>query len=131
MSVAALSALLLAFLVADGVRALDANPDAGLRLPTFIASHMVLQRFPARAALWGWANPGANVTVELIYGGVEDLTIRTGADAGGGAARTARRLRMESIEPFFGSRVVARAVATADAAGAWHLSLSPQPAGRA
>jgi hypothetical protein len=110
----ALGALLLANV---GVRALDADlgvggraapaPDAGLRLPTFIASHMVLQRFPARAALWGWANPGANVTVELIYDSVDAGTIRTGAGGdgggdGGGAAstRTARRLRMKNVEPF-------------------------------
>jgi hypothetical protein len=33
-----------------------------LLLPAFIASNMVLQRAPARAVLWGWATPGAQVT---------------------------------------------------------------------
>lgn len=34
-----------------------------LRLPTFIASHMVLQREPLRAVLWGWAEPLSNISI--------------------------------------------------------------------
>ena len=41
---------------------------AELKLPTFIASHMVLQREPMRSRLWGWAAPMANVTVSLDAG---------------------------------------------------------------
>lgn len=36
-----------------------------LRLPTFVDSHMVLQRAPQNARVWGWASPGTNVTVTL------------------------------------------------------------------
>jgi sialate O-acetylesterase len=38
---------------------------ASLRLPTFVDSHMVLQREPQSARLWGWADPGSTITVEL------------------------------------------------------------------
>jgi len=34
-----------------------------LQLPPFLASHMVLQRAPAAAKLWGTAAPGAKITV--------------------------------------------------------------------
>lgn len=36
-----------------------------LRLPTFIDSHMVLQRSPQKARVWGWAGYNANVTARL------------------------------------------------------------------
>ena len=53
--------------------------DATLTLPTFIASHMVLQRAPLQARLWGWTKPGKNVTATLD----QDLTITTTAGASG------------------------------------------------
>ena len=37
-----------------------------LRLATLIDSHMVLQRAPAAARLWGWATPSTNVTATLF-----------------------------------------------------------------
>ena len=40
--------------------------DAKLQLPTFISSHMVLQREPHEARIWGWASPKSNVTLELL-----------------------------------------------------------------
>jgi len=53
-SVAALSLLL--------VEAADAS---SFKLPTFVASHMALQRAPLPARLWGTAAPGAHVTATL------------------------------------------------------------------
>ena len=44
---------------------LRASHAAGLQLPTFIASHMALQRAPHSAQLWGWADPGTSVSVLL------------------------------------------------------------------
>jgi Carbohydrate esterase, sialic acid-specific acetylesterase len=38
---------------------------AELVLPTFLASHMVLQREPLESQVWGWATIGSNVTVTL------------------------------------------------------------------
>ena len=40
-------------------------PPPSLRLPTFIDSHMVLQREPLSSRIWGWTEPGRNVTVTL------------------------------------------------------------------
>jgi len=42
------------------------NPaaDAGLKLPAIIGHHMVLQRDLANP-IWGWADPGADVTVAI------------------------------------------------------------------
>ena len=40
--------------------------DAKLQLPTFISSHMVLQREPHKAKIWGWASLKSNVTLELL-----------------------------------------------------------------
>jgi hypothetical protein len=36
-----------------------------LHLPTFWDSHMVLQREPAVSNIWGWAAPGANISVTI------------------------------------------------------------------
>lgn len=41
-----------------------------LKLPTFVASHMVLQREPMKARLWGWSEKGANVTAALNDRGI-------------------------------------------------------------
>ena len=39
--------------------------EANLRLPTFVGSHMVLQREPLSSRIWGWGYPGATVSVVL------------------------------------------------------------------
>ncbi|KAL8173776.1 UNVERIFIED_CONTAM: hypothetical protein K2H54_024831 [Gekko kuhli] len=39
---------------------------AELRFASYFADHMVLQKGPARAVLWGYGEPGANVTV-MVY----------------------------------------------------------------
>ena len=44
---------------------LCAHVHATLRLPTFVASSMALQRAPQSSRLWGFAEPGANVSVAL------------------------------------------------------------------
>ena len=49
---------------------------AEVRLPKFLASHMVLQRGQPR--LWGWADPGVNLTVSLL-----NTTVFTIADSKG------------------------------------------------
>ena len=41
------------------------SAPAALRLPTFVASHMALQRAPLSARLWGWAAAGSNVSATL------------------------------------------------------------------
>ena len=41
---------------------------AELQLPTFLSSHMVLQRAPQRAKLWGNATPGASISVSPLNG---------------------------------------------------------------
>ncbi|KAL3942403.1 MAG: hypothetical protein SGBAC_003397 [Bacillariaceae sp.] len=49
-----------------------------LRLHTFVDSHMVLQREPLAARIWGWAAPKTNVTArldhELVAFGIADDT---------------------------------------------------------
>lgn len=39
-----------------------------LKLPTFVDSHMALQREPHHARLWGWAAPGTRITAILDDG---------------------------------------------------------------
>lgn len=59
------------------------NTDpAKLRLPSFVDSHMVLQREPQKARIWGWAEPGANVTATLTK---IDVNIRVITDPEDGA----------------------------------------------
>jgi sialate O-acetylesterase len=43
----------------------DDDDSNRLQLPTFWDSHMVLQREPVESNIWGWAAPGANVSVIL------------------------------------------------------------------
>ncbi len=70
----------------------SATTTGNLTLPRVLGSHMVLQRAPKNARVWGWATPGDKVTVTL---------------AGASAVQS-----------------------TADASGAWSVSLPPQcPAG--
>lgn len=49
----------------DGAHLAGASSPASLRLPTFVSSHMVLQREPHQARIWGWSAPGSNVTAKL------------------------------------------------------------------
>ena len=42
-----------------------ATAPVALRLPTFVDSHMVLQRAPMSARLWGWSAPGSQVRATL------------------------------------------------------------------
>ncbi len=58
---------------------LDSSPNE-LRLPTFVDSHMVLQRAPQKARVWGWAAPGANVTATLLK---FDLSVHVTTDQDG------------------------------------------------
>ena len=52
--------------VAASLLLLVEGADASsLKLPTFVASHMALQRAPLPARLWGTAAPGAHVTATL------------------------------------------------------------------
>jgi len=53
---------------------------AELRLPAFFSDHMVLQR-AVEVPLWGFAAPGARVTVRASWSGAVPLSAR--ADAGG------------------------------------------------
>jgi sialate O-acetylesterase len=46
-----------------------------LRLPTFVDSHMVLQRTPHKSRIWGWASPGLAVAATLVELGVQVETI--------------------------------------------------------
>ena len=41
--------------------------DSTIRLPTFVADHMVLQRAPQQARLWGWTtmSPGGGITASI------------------------------------------------------------------
>jgi hypothetical protein len=58
---ALLSALILALAGASAPA-----PAAGnLTLPKVLGSHMILQRAPKKAAVWGWASPGGKITVTL------------------------------------------------------------------
>lgn len=61
-----LVALMAAFPLSDGsVHGIESS----LALPTFWDSHMVLQREPMAANIWGWAAPGTNVSVSIHFGG--------------------------------------------------------------
>jgi sialate O-acetylesterase len=53
----------------------DGSTAPKLRLPTFVDSHMVLQREPQKARIWGWAAPGANVTSTLTQIGLSSSVI--------------------------------------------------------
>ncbi|MDE6783631.1 MAG: 9-O-acetylesterase, partial [Paramuribaculum sp.] len=52
--------------------------DAAIRLPDIIGSGMVLQQ-QSDVLLWGWANPGARITVSPGWLR-KPLTVRTGSD---------------------------------------------------
>ena len=54
--------------------ALAATARAEIKLPSIIGSHMVLQQ-GQKNPLWGWAKPGADVTVS-----VQKQTLKTQAD---------------------------------------------------
>jgi sialate O-acetylesterase len=69
---------LLAFLVHSS--------NAKLQLPTFIASHMVLQREPQQARVWGWAAASAKVTLTVYDSDKNTLeVVSTIADPQSGA----------------------------------------------
>jgi sialate O-acetylesterase len=55
----------------------DNEGSTHLQLPTFWDSHMVLQREPAVSNIWGWAAPGANVSVTLDRGTITRSDITT------------------------------------------------------
>ncbi|MDE1169735.1 MAG: sialate O-acetylesterase [Verrucomicrobium sp.] len=64
--------------IAAAVLLLAASPAwAALRLPALFADHMVLQA-GAPAAVWGWADPGAEVTV--TFSGQEPVHAAAGSD---------------------------------------------------
>jgi hypothetical protein len=121
----------------DGVRTLAKMTEKGLRLPAFIASNMVLQREPRAVALWGWATPGAEVTVTLVREGSDDVRHSKKKAPGRFYLRRRRsnregRSESENVDGAQSSAaaVVARATATTDVVtGAFHLSLPPQPTG--
>jgi hypothetical protein len=59
--------------------------SGALRVPSFLASHMMLQRGDEGANLWGWATPGASVSVKATdTGGVQ---FATGSAVSGGDGR--------------------------------------------
>ena len=92
-----------------------------LRLPTFLGSNAVLQRAPARAAVWGWAAPGALVTVELTKEPAEEEGVASDAIANGGAGDA------DGIRPPRAVLATARTSAAAGT-GEWIVRLPPQPA---
>jgi len=52
------------------------QPRSGLRLPNLFSDHMVLQReLPVQ--IWGWADPGEEVTVSVAG---QSVSVKTGAD---------------------------------------------------
>ena len=64
-----LTAALAAAVATPGVAAGPTTTTANLTLPKVLGSHMVLQRAPKRATIWGWgASPGGKVTVTLTGG---------------------------------------------------------------
>ena len=60
-----LTAVFAAAVATSGVAAGPTTAAANLTLPKVLGSHMVLQRAPKRATVWGWASPGGRVTVTL------------------------------------------------------------------
>jgi len=64
---------ILAALVLAGIAAPAA---AVVRLPAILSDHMVLQR-GAQVPVWGWADPGEQVTVKL---GAQSRSVKAGAD---------------------------------------------------
>lgn len=42
---------------------------AALTLPRYLQSHMVLQSEPERACLWGWAQPGTDISIGVVISG--------------------------------------------------------------
>lgn len=99
-----------------GQLALD---NRGAEQANFSFSHvytdgMVLQREPHPASIWGWAAPGATVTLAVAV-----AVAVTDPDA------TPR------ATPLANPRSSATATATAGPSGAWRASLPPQPASTA
>mgnify|MGYP000160518085 CR=1 FL=1 len=47
-----------------GAQSESEGKPAGLRLPSVFGDHMVLQR-DVRVPIWGWAEPGEKITVQL------------------------------------------------------------------
>lgn len=58
------------------VSTLDPLPTE-LRLSTFVDSHMVLQRAPHKARIWGWASPESSILATLVD---VDIRVTTMAD---------------------------------------------------
>lgn len=56
-----------------------ATTTGNLTLPKVLGSHMVLQRAPKNARVWGWATPGDKVTVTLA----ETTAVQSTADSSG------------------------------------------------
>lgn len=53
--------------------------EAEIKLPDIIGTHMVLQQ-NASARLWGWATPGAKITVKPSWPGAKSVTGTAGSD---------------------------------------------------
>ena len=114
--------------------ALAEAPEPRLRLANIFNDHMVLQRAkPVR--IWGWATPGAKVTVALTEDREEAATLageqalkretptKPGRDEN--AYRVSLSYREENAPKF----ATAKAEAAADAAGLWEATLEPLAAG--
>ncbi|XP_054986333.1 sialate O-acetylesterase [Sorex araneus] len=54
----------------------DASAGVEFRFASYISDHMVLQKAPAGAVLWGYGLPGAAVTVSLLRG--QDTVMKKG-----------------------------------------------------
>lgn len=55
---------IVALVAALSVSLLSANAETGIKLPSIIGHHMVLQR-DLENPIWGWADPGTEVTVAI------------------------------------------------------------------
>jgi len=61
---------------ASALLALSTGASAAVRLPAIISDHMVLQR-AAAVPVWGWADPGEQVSVQL---GSQSRRVKAGSD---------------------------------------------------
>ena len=91
--------------------------DKPLQLAPVLGDHMVLQREPQEAQIWGWALAGANVTVRLFNAKEDVLAFDLVVGSGGAATNVRVDHSNEETNSIRTDR------------GMWIIRLPPQPAG--
>jgi hypothetical protein len=105
--------------------------QAEMVLPTFLASHMVLQREPLESQVWGWATIGSNVTVTLSASDGSMLHVQSVLAVAPPTTTAATDRWMEFPHDEFHSQKsdpTTSTTTTTTTSGAWLVKFPSQPA---